>query len=190
MGVQVLDSQIAYRGRALSVRRDRIRLAGGQETTLDVVDHAGAVTLVPFDEHGYLWFVRQYRHSVGSILLELPAGTLEPGEPPQVCAERECREEIGMAPARLTHLGEAFLAPGYSTEYMHFYLATELTAAPLAADSDEDITVERVRPDRIAALIASGELRDAKSLAALYLARPWLEAHGLRQPDSPAHPSP
>ena len=175
MGVQILESEIVYRGRALSVRRDRVLLAGGQETSMDVVVHSGAVTLVPIDEDGSLWFVRQYRHSVGTVLLELPAGTLEDGEPPEQCAERECREEIGMAPARLEHLGECFLAPGYSTEYMHFYLASGLTAAPLSADSDEDITVERVRPERIPALIASGDLRDAKSLAALYLARAWLE---------------
>ncbi|HLE23295.1 MAG TPA: NUDIX hydrolase [Anaerolineales bacterium] len=175
MGVQILESEIVYRGRALSVRRDRVLLAGGQETSMDVVVHSGAVTLVPIDEDGSLWFVRQYRHSAGTVLLEFPAGTLEDGEPPEQCAERECREEIGMAPARLEHLGECFLAPGYSTEYMHFYLASGLTAAPLSADSDEDITVERVRPERIPALIASGDLRDAKSLAALYLARAWLE---------------
>ena len=84
-----------------------------------------------------------------------------------------------MAPARLEHIGECFLAPGYSTEYMHFYLATGLTTAPLSADSDEEITVERVRPEQVAARIAAGELRDAKSLAALYLARPWLEARRL-----------
>ena len=176
MSIQVLESDIVYRGRAYSVRRDRVRLANGHETSIEVVVHAGAVTLVPIDDKGQFVFVRQYRHSVGSMLLELPAGTLEPGEAPQVCAERECREEIGMAPAHLDHLGECFLAPGYSTEYMHFYLARDLTPAPLQADSDEDITVERVSPDHVDSLIASGQLRDAKSLAALYLARRWLEA--------------
>jgi ADP-ribose pyrophosphatase len=181
MGVQILDSEIMYRGRALSVRRDRVLLAGGQETSLDIVVHSGAVTLVPLDDEGYLWFVRQYRHSVGTMLLELPAGTLEEGELPELCAERECREEIGMAPAHLEHIGECFLAPGYSTEYMHFYLATDLTSAPLSADSDEEISIERVRPEKVPTLIASGDLRDAKSLAALYLARPWLE--GLPPPD-------
>jgi ADP-ribose pyrophosphatase len=175
MGVQILDSEIVYRGRALSVRRDCVLLAGGQQTSVDVVVHSGAVTLVPIDDDGFLWFVRQYRHSAGAVLLELPAGTLEEGEPPEQCAERECREEIGMAPARLEHLGECFLAPGYSTEYMHFYLATGLSVSPLSADSDEEITVERVRPGEVSRLIASGDLRDAKSLAALYLARPWLE---------------
>jgi len=175
MGIQIVQSEIVYRGRALSVRRDRVLLAGGLQSDMDVVVHAGAVTLVPIDEDGFLWFVRQYRHSAGAVLLELPAGTLEEGERPEHCAERECREEIGMAPARLEHIGECFLAPGYSTEYMHFYLATGLTASPLSPDSDEEITVERVRPGQVAALIAAGELRDAKSLAALYLARPWLE---------------
>jgi len=175
MGIQILQSEIVYRGRALSVRRDRVLLAGGLKSELDVVVHAGAVTLVPVDEDGFLWFVRQYRHSAGAVLLELPAGTLEERERPEECAERECREEIGMAPARLEHIGECFLAPGYSTEYMHFYLATGLTPSPLSADSDEEITVERVRQEQVAALIAAGDLRDAKSLAALYLARPWLE---------------
>lgn len=176
MGVKVLASETVYRGRALSVRRDRVRLAGGEETSMDVVVHAGAVTLVPVDDEGRLWFVRQYRHSVEASLLELPAGTLEEGEAPEACAERECREEIGMAPARLQHLGECFLAPGYSTEFMHFYLATGLSPAPLTADSDEDITVERLAPAEVAERLASGDLRDAKSLAALYLARPFLEA--------------
>ena len=115
--------------------------------------------------------VRQYRHSAGQVLLELPAGTLEPGEDPRACAERECREEIGMAPGRLTPLGECFLAPGYSTEYMYFYLAEDLSPAPLEADQDEDLRVERVPTAALAGRVSLGELRDAKSLAALYLAR-------------------
>ena len=123
------------------------------------------------DDRGRVWMVRQYRHSAGQILLELPAGTLEPGEDPRVCAARECREEIGMAPSQLTPLGEAFLAPGYSTEYMYFYLATGLTPAPLEADQDEELAVEPIAPGALAERIASGDLRDAKTLAALYLAK-------------------
>jgi ADP-ribose pyrophosphatase len=175
MSVQVLKRETVYRGRAFSVRRDRVRQASGLETDMDVVVHAGAVTLVPIDDQGKVCFVRQYRHSVGEVLLELPAGTLEEGEAPEKCAERECREEIGLAPSRLELLGRCFLAPGYSTEQMHFYLATGLTPAPLSADSDEDITVERIAPDDVAGHVASGKLRDAKSLAALYLARAFLD---------------
>jgi ADP-ribose pyrophosphatase len=171
MIAEVLSSETVYTGRAFQVRRDRVRLPAGPVSDLDVVVHAGAVTLVPVDDQGLVYLVRQYRHSAGRVLLEFPAGTLEEGEPPEDCARRECREEIGLSPRQLSLLGECFLAPGYSTEYMYFYLATGLTSAPLAADLDEAISVERVEPARFPALVASGELRDAKSLAALYLAR-------------------
>jgi ADP-ribose pyrophosphatase len=171
MTVDVLHTEIAYHGRAFDVRRDRIRWANGHTSELDIVEHPGAVTLVPIDADGGLWMVRQYRHSAGQILLELPAGTLEPGEDPRACAERECREEIGMSPGRLTLLGECFLAPGYSTEYMYFFLAEDLSPSPLEADADEDLQVERVPVGALASRVATGELRDAKSLAALYLAR-------------------
>jgi ADP-ribose pyrophosphatase len=175
MNAEVVHSETVYHGRAFSVRKDRVRLPAGQLSDLDIVVHAGAVTLVPIDDEGNLWMVRQYRHPAGRILLELPAGTIEPGEAPEVCAERECREEIGMAPSRLERIGECFLAPGYSTEYMYFFLATGLRPAPLAGDSDEEISVERVSTVQLTDLVASGDLRDAKSLAALYLARAWLE---------------
>ena len=170
MSVEVLRSEIVYTGRAFEVRRDCLRWPNGHTADVDIVDHPGAVTLVPLDELGQVWMVRQYRHSAGQVLLELPAGTLEPGEDPMVCAARECREETGMAAARLIPLGEAFLAPGYSTEYMYFYLALGLTPAPLEGDPDEQLQVERVPVPALGERIASGDLRDAKSLAALYLA--------------------
>lgn len=171
MAVEILRSEVVLKGRAFDVRRDRVRLPGGLSADLDIVVHPGAVTLVPVDRAGDLWMVRQYRHSAGQVLLELPAGTLEPGEDPRACATRECREEIGMAPGRLSLLGECFLAPGYSTEYMYFFLAEDLTPAPLQADQDEELTVERVPLATLAERLASGDLRDAKSLAGLYLAR-------------------
>jgi ADP-ribose pyrophosphatase len=175
---EVLSSEVVYEGRAFHVRRDRVRFPNGHATDLDIVDHPGAVTLVPFDGADGIWMVRQYRHPAGQVLLELPAGTLEPGEDPRVCAARECREEIGMAPGRLVPLGECFLAPGYSTEYMYFYLALDLTSAPLTGDLDEDLRVERILLRSLPERIASGELRDAKSLAALYLASDHLSNPG------------
>ncbi len=179
MTPELLQSEIAYTGRAFTVRRDRVRLPAGPVSDLDIVVHAGAVTLVPVDQKGQVWFVRQYRHAAGTSLLEFPAGTLEEGEQPEDCAARECREEIGMAPSRLTLLGECFLAPGYSTEYMYFFLATGLTSSPLQADSDEALEVERVPAEKLSLLVESGELRDAKSLAALYLARRHLAGEGV-----------
>jgi ADP-ribose pyrophosphatase len=137
---------------------------------MEVVVHPGAVTIVPIDDQGRLWFVRQYRHAAGERLLELPAGTISPGETPEACAARECREEIGMAAARLIPLGGFFLAPGYSTEYMHLYLAQGLTPAPLAGDEDEDLELEVVPFQEVKDWISRGDVRDGKSLAALLLA--------------------
>jgi ADP-ribose pyrophosphatase len=102
-------------------------------------------------------------------LLELPAGTLEPGEDPLETAARECREEIGMAPGQLDRLGGVFLAPGYSTEFLHFFLATDLQSSPLDPDEDEDLQVVTVSLDEAIDAIDQGQIQDAKTLAGLYL---------------------
>src|SRR5512136_1345202 len=118
MPYEILHTETLYHGRAFNVRRDEIRLPDGKTARVDIVDHVGAVTLVPVDEQKRVWFVRQYRHPAGDVLLELPAGMVEPGELPLDCARREIREEIGMAAGRVEPIGEYFLAPGYSTEFM------------------------------------------------------------------------
>ncbi|MEZ0397427.1 MAG: NUDIX hydrolase [Anaerolineales bacterium] len=171
MPFELLHSEIVYSGRAFTIRRDRVRLPDGRQTTLDIVEHVGSVVVLPLDDEGNLLFVRQYRHAAGLDLLELPAGTLEAGEAPEACARREVREETGMAAGRLEHLGGFYLAPGYSTEYMHVYLAAALYPAPLAADADEFLAVEKVPLAEALSLPARGLLPDAKSLAALLLAR-------------------
>lgn len=167
---ELLNSEPMYQGRAFKVRRDTVRTPDGQEIRLDIVDHTGAVTILPVDESGQVWFVRQYRHASGQVLLELPAGTLEPGEDPAVCAAREIREEIGMAAANLEKLGSFFLAPGYSTEYMHVYLATGLSSAPLPGDSDEFLSVEKIPASELPGMLTRNEIQDAKTLAVICLA--------------------
>lgn len=164
-------SEPVFDGRAFKVRIDSVRAPDGKVRRIEIVDHPGAVTLVPVDADGRLYFVRQYRHSTLEMLLELPAGTLGAGEDPADCARRECREEIGLAPASLDWLGGFFLAPGYSTEYLHVFLATGLSASPLPADEDEDLRVERLTLEQVDERIRRGELHDAKTLAALYLYR-------------------
>ena len=167
-------SEPVFSGRAFSIRRDTVQLPDSHTTTLDIVEHVGSVIILPLDEDGNLVFVRQYRHAAGLELLELPAGTLNAGEDPLTCASREIREETGLAARKLEHLGGFYLAPGYSTEYMHVYLATELQPDPLEADADEFLTVERIPLARALEMAKKGELPDAKSLAALYLAIPRL----------------
>lgn len=167
---ELVQSEPIYQGRAFDVLRDTVRAPDGQELRLDIVRHSGAVTILPLDEHGQVWFVRQYRHASGQILLELPAGTLEPGEDPDACAAREIREETGMAAGKLEKLGSFFLAPGYSTEYMHVYLASELTPDPLPGDADEFLSVEKIGVEALARMLARNEIQDAKSLAVICLA--------------------
>lgn len=176
MGFERLQSEIIYPGRAFTIRRDRVRLPDGRTTNLDIVEHIGSVVILPVDEEDRLLFVRQYRHAAGLDLLELPAGTLNGDEAPEACARREVREETGMAAGQLEPLGGFYLAPGYSTEYMHVFLATDLYPAPLAADADEFLSVEKVPLAEALKLPARGLLPDAKSLAALFLARERLKA--------------
>ena len=174
MPYETLHTEMLHRGRAFNVRRDEIRLPNGKTARVDIVDHVGAVTLVPVDEQDRVWFVRQYRHATRGMLLELPAGMVEAGELPEDCAHREIREEIGMAAGQLCKIGEYFLAPGYSTEYMQVYLAKDLHPAPLPGDVDEFLSVETIPIKEAFRLAESGQLRDAKSLACLLLARPYL----------------
>jgi ADP-ribose pyrophosphatase len=170
MQPKVLKSEIIYRGRAFSLRADELEYRPGQSSRIEIVEHTGAVTMLPLDAQGNLWFIRQYRHSAGGVLLELPAGTLGKGEAPQAGAARELQEEIGMKAGRLEKLLGFWLAPGYSTEYMHLYLATDLSPSKLEQDEDEFITVEKIPAARALALADQGELQDSKSLVALYAA--------------------
>jgi ADP-ribose pyrophosphatase len=168
----ILSSEQRFSGRAFGVRVDRIRLADGRETTLEIVEHVGSVAIVPRAEDGGIWFVRQYRHAAGRDLLELPAGTLNPGEDPAECAGRELREEIGMSAGWLTRLGGFFLAPGYATEYMDVFLGEGLQADPLPADADEELSPEKLSLEKVRQLLESGGLEDGKTIAALAIALP------------------
>ena len=188
MAFRTIHSEIVYQGRAFNVRRDEVELPNKNITLLDIIEHVGAVTLLPLDDEGQIWFVRQYRHASGQELLELPAGTLEPGERPEECARREAREEIGMAAGKIQKLGEFFLAPGYSTEYMHVYLLTDLRPDPLKGDDDEFLRVEQIKVEQVYPMVWQGLIRDAKSLAALMLARPLLSLPHSSRRGSPGGP--
>lgn len=156
------------------LRVDHLRTPDGRTVKYDIVEHHGSVILIPVDESGKIYFVRQYRHAAGQELLELPAGTIEPGEAPEACAAREVREETGMEAANIQEIGSFYLAPGYSTEFMHVFLATGLSHNPLEADADEFLSVETFSFDEALKLAANGGLPDAKSLAALLMVKPYL----------------
>ena len=167
---RVLRTETVFRGRAFAVRVDEVEYQPGRSTLLEIVEHTGAVAMLPLDDENRIWFIRQYRHSAGEVILELPAGTLKPGEDPAVAADRELQEEIGMRARKLDTLCSFWLAPGYSTEFMHVFLATGLSPASQAQDEDEVIQVEKVPVARAVALAESGQLRDSKSLVSVLTA--------------------
>ncbi|MEJ2013134.1 MAG: NUDIX hydrolase [Anaerolineales bacterium] len=175
MDYSTLHSEIVFTGKVFNVRTDLVRSPDGREFQIDVVEHGGAVALIPIQADHSVTFVRQYRHPIGEWLLELPAGTLDPGEDAEEAAFRECREEIGLAPAELIHLGATYLAPGYSSEFLHYYLARQLTPAPLPQDEDEDLRTEQLSWDEAWRTLSAGGFQDAKTIVGLSLARIWLE---------------
>jgi ADP-ribose pyrophosphatase len=160
-------SETIYRGRAVNLWREQVLYPDGREATVEVIKHPGAVTILPLDEEGNIWFVRQYRHPAGQLLLELPAGTLEPGEPPDATAAREIREEIGMAAETLEELNGFYMVPGYSTEYMYTFLATGLYPDPLELDKNEYLQVEKYPITEVYDMFDRGEIIDSKTLALL-----------------------
>jgi len=174
MKPELVQSKTIYRGKVFDVRQDQVRLPNGKVMQLDIVDHPTAVVLVPVDTHGNIYLIRQYRHSTGDEILELPAGVTEANEQVEASARRELREEIGMQANAMRLIGEFFIAPGYTTEYLYIYLATDLTPAPLPGDEDEFIEVLPTPISETFAMVKNGQIRDAKTLAALLLATPYL----------------
>jgi ADP-ribose pyrophosphatase len=177
MPFELIKSETLLQGRAFKVRRDTLKTPDRRETKLEIVEHDGSVVLIPIDNQGNLLFVRQYRHAVGEDLLELPAGTRHGEEPFEQCAAREIREETGLEAGHLQKVGEFYLVPGYSTEFMAVFLATDLKENPLQADEDEFLQVEKIPLKQAVEMAEQGKILDAKSLAALFLGRSHLEKY-------------
>lgn len=164
---KTLSTQQIYQGRAVNIRVDTVQKASGKKTTREVVEHPDCVAVVVLDEQGNVLLVHQFRHPVGKSLLEVPAGGIDPGEEPVESVRRELQEEIGYFPRKIDKLGGFYATPGYGTEYLHCFVASDLVPARLVAEDTEDIELVRVPPKEIPRLITSGEICDAKSIAAL-----------------------
>jgi ADP-ribose pyrophosphatase len=165
-----------YRGRIITLSEDEVTLPTGRRMTFEVVHHPGAAAVVAIDDAGAVALLRQFRHAAGGYILEVPAGTLQPGEAPDACARRELGEETGLVAGRWTALGSILTTPGFCDERIHLFLARQLSERAQALDDDEVLTVERVPLADALALIASGGIADAKSIAALHLAERALRA--------------
>jgi ADP-ribose pyrophosphatase len=166
---KTLDTQQIYQGSAVNMRVDTVEKAGGRKTTRDVVEHPNCIAVVALDEQDKVLLVRQFRHPVDKFLLEIPAGGIDPGEEPLESVHRELQEEIGYFPRKIENLGGFYTIPGYGTEYLHCFVASDLVPSRLIAEDTEDIELVRISLDEIPRLIASGEISDAKSIAALLM---------------------
>ena len=162
-----LSSQQIYNGRAIKLRVDTVEEPNGKTTTREIIEHADCVAVVALDEQKNVVLVRQLREAVDKTLLEIPAGGIDPGEEPVDAVRRELQEEIGFLPQKIERLGGFYATPGYGTEYLYLYLATDLKPSQLKADDTENIEVVKIPLSQIPALIASGEICDAKSIAGL-----------------------
>lgn len=153
----------------MNLRVDQVELDDGKPTVREVVEHRGAAAIVPLLQDKVV-LVRQFRYAVGSELLEIPAGTLEQGEDPEACAMRELEEETGYKCDKLRKMLECFMAPGYSTEKIHFYLARNLELSKMRTEDDERIQTEAIPIATAMEKIRNGEIHDAKTVCGLYRA--------------------
>jgi ADP-ribose pyrophosphatase len=166
-----IEQRSIFTGRIFEARVDTVLMPDGSQLTREVVDHPGAVAIVPINDNSEVILVRQYRYPAGQRLLEIPAGTLEPDESPDATAQRELQEEIGFASRNLRALGAFFASPGFCTEFIYLYLARDPVPSKLEGDDDEDINVETIPLSRVDQLIRHGEIQDGKSIAGLLMAR-------------------
>ncbi len=160
---------------AFDVKKVNYVLPDGREREYDLVDHANAVTLVAIDHEMQIYFVSQYRIGADEILLELPAGVLDQNEKPETAARRELREETGMDAERIVHIGGFFMTAGYSNEFMDVFLASNLNPAPLQADEDEFLAVQRIPFSDALKFASNGQIKDGKSIVSLFLATPHVK---------------
>lgn len=162
-----LHTEEIYNGKIIHLTVLDVRLPDGKTVKREVVKHPGAVAIVALDTAQNVLFVRQYRTAAARTLLEIPAGTLNPGEEPMACAAREMQEETGYFPDKLEALGGIFVAPGYTSEYIHLFYALAVRESRLAMDADEFIEVVRYPLSEALAMIERGEINDGKTVAAL-----------------------
>jgi ADP-ribose pyrophosphatase len=168
--------EVVFEGRIIRVERERVTLANGHTTVIEAVRHRGSVVIVAVPAPGHLILIRQFRPVIERWIWELPAGSLDPGEAPDTAVVRECEEEIGLTPKRISSLGSWYPTPGFCDEIMHFYLCEDLTApeGPVTRDEDEQIEPATVTLDTVREMIADGRVVDMKTMVGLSLldARP------------------
>ena len=171
---RVDSKQELYHGRQFAFVVEQVTHPNGVQTEMGVIRHPGSTVIVPLFEDRSVGLIRQYRHAVSAYIYETPAGTMEPGEDPLVCAFRELEEETGYVAGEMIPLGKTFLLPAYSDELTYVYLARDLKKTAQDLDQDEIIDVHRLPLDHVLGMISSGDIIDALSILSIYHAVRYL----------------
>jgi ADP-ribose pyrophosphatase len=172
---KTLSSQVVFEGRSIKVRVDTVRTIDGRRSTREIVQRSDCIAVIAVDDNGNILLENQFRKPIEKELLEIPAGGIDAGEEPEAAVVREMREETGFRPQKLVKLGGFYSSPGYSTEYLYLYLATDLVPDPLSAEDTAGIALMPVPVAQIPALVTSGKIQDSKTIAGLLLYLEYLK---------------
>lgn len=168
MNERTISSQTIYEGKIITLKVDQVELPNGKTASREIVTHPGAVAVMAITDDNRLVVVRQFRKPLERAIVEIPAGKLEPGEKPDVCAHRELEEETGYTAREMKHVASFYTSPGFADELIHLYRTDGLTAGEAKPDEDEFVELMHITVDEAQQLIASGEIRDAKTIMAVY----------------------
>ncbi len=170
MNFEIEESKIIFSGRVFDVKLDKIKYKStGNNAMREVVIHRGGAVIIAVTQEGKIPLVKQYRYPFDKVLIELPAGKLDAGEDPLVCAARELKEETGYSAKNVKRLGSIYTSPGYSSEELYLFLATELEAGETELEEGEEgMEILELAPEEITQMILNGEIHDAKTIAGLF----------------------
>jgi ADP-ribose pyrophosphatase len=171
-----INSRITlHQGRVFKLVRENVTLTNGVTVDLDMIRHPGASAVVPFSDKNTVILIKQYRHTVGGFIWEIPAGTLDPDETPLECAKRELIEETGFSASIWQKIGEITPVPGYSDERIHMFLAANLMPAEQNLDKDEMLNIHEVQLGHVIEMIYNSKIQDGKTIAGIFMANHWLK---------------
>lgn len=176
-----INSKRIYEGRMISLRVDTVELPDKKYSTREIVEHPGAAVVVPITDDGKIIMVKQFRKPVEDSLVEVPAGKLDKGEDPTICAHRELQEETGYISANMQYLFSFYSSPGFSNEIMHLFIATDLTQGEANPDEDEYIEIVSYELGQLIEMIFQGKIKDSKSIIAIFAASQYIGHNSLGQ---------
>ncbi|QXM06077.1 NUDIX hydrolase [Crassaminicella indica] len=170
-----IKSDRIYEGKMIQLRVDTVLLPGEKQATREIVEHPGAVAIVPITEDNKIIMVKQFRKPVESILLEVPAGKIDKDEEPLSCAIRELKEETGYEAKNMQFLFSFYTSPGFSNERIYLYLAKDLIKGKASPDEDEHIEMECIDMDKLVSMVYDGKIKDSKTILAILAAKDLLK---------------